>query len=626
YKGLGFRITSGNAIAVWCRVNGSDQYKISCAAPTDEAWHHIVIMYDSTTHYQTLWLDGVKIGDGTCTGTGTYLLEYVSTTLTIGSGNTSGQFFVGSIDEVRYYSRILTPEEIAYNYNSGAGRYIPYSIAGIIGWWHADEGDGLTVADSSSEGNAGTITGATWVAGLVIPDDDISAYTKSITTERGRDSDLGDVQVSTAELRVVNTSKNFSPEYSSGAYYGKLKPMRPIRIQATYGGSTYDVFYGYITKIVPNPSKKQQDAYIHAVGQLSRFQTKVTTELLEDVGEDEVIAAIIDAVERPAETIPNSLDTGEDSYSYAKFTATNGLEALSHVIKSCCGRVYDKADGTIVFESRGHRALSPHDASVYTLNEDHYSMTYAYGERELLNRFTTKAHARTALSTAEVWRNWDTPYIPAGETLTINAILAYPALSITTPAATTDYTANNQADGLGTDRTADVSITLTEYAESIGIAVENTGATGFYLTFIRLRGDLLQETDEGSSTINDTDSQADYGIREDEFDSALLDDLSDAQNRSRYLLARHKDPHAEITVTLRPDDDTKLAAMLGRDISDRITVIEAQTAVNADFFIEKVAHHFEPSFMETQWTLSAIGVQDFILDTSVLDGDDVLSY
>ncbi len=456
--------------------------------------------------------------------------------------------------------------------------------------------------------------------------DDISSYVKSIVTERGKDSDLGEVQVSTAELRVTNTSKNFSPEFATGDYYGNLKPGRPIRIQASYGGSTYDVFYGYLTRIVPNPSKSQQDAYIHAVGQLSRFQTKVTTALLENKTEAEVIAAIIDAVERPAETIPNSLDTGEDSYSYSKFTGDNGLDALSQITKSCCGRVYDKADGTIVFESRSHRALSPHDASVYTLNDDHFSMTYAFGERELLNRFTTRAHRREALTLAEVWRNWDTPYIESGGTKTINALLAYPALTITTPAATTDYTANDLANGTGTDRTTDISIALTEYAESIGVAVTNTGATGLYLTFVRLRGELLQDTDEGSSTINDTDSQTDYGIREDEFDSALLDDLSDAENRSRYLLARHKDPHAEITVTLKPDDDTKLAAMLARDISDRITVIEPQTAVNADFFIEKVRHTFEPSFMETQWTLSAIGVQDFILDTSVLDGDDVLSY
>jgi hypothetical protein len=457
-------------------------------------------------------------------------------------------------------------------------------------------------------------------------DEDITTYVKSITTERGRDSDLGEVQVSTAELRVVNTDKRFSPEYASGPYYGNIKPMRPIKIQASYAGTTYDIFYGYLTRVVPNPAAKQKDAYIHAVGQLVRFQTKVTTTLLEDKTEAEIIAAIIDAVERSGETIANSLDTGEDLYDYARFTGNNGIDALSQVTKSCCGRVYDKADGTIIFESRSHRGAPPHDASVYTLNNDHYAMTYNYGERELYNRITTKAHARTLLTLAEIWRNWDIPYLTGGETKYINALLAYPALTITTPVATTDYTANSQEDGLGTDRTADISIALTEYAESIGIAVTNTGTSGLHLTFLRFRGELLQDTDEGSSTINDSTSQADYGIREDEFDSELLDTVEDASNRSRYLLARHKDPRAEIVVKLRPDTDAKLAAMLGKEISDRITVIEPQTAVNGDFFIEKIRHSLGPCFMETEWTLSAIMGESFILDSSALDGPDVLAY
>ena len=34
---------------------------------------------------------------------------------------------------------------------------------GLVGWWRFDEGTGTTATDSSTNGNHGTIHGATWV-------------------------------------------------------------------------------------------------------------------------------------------------------------------------------------------------------------------------------------------------------------------------------------------------------------------------------------------------------------------------------------------------------------------------------------------------------------------------------
>jgi len=73
----------------------------------------------------------------------------------------------GNIDEVRLYNRTLGQAEITYNYNGGAGIYIPYSTEGLVGWWHMEEGSGASIADSSGESNTGTITGATWITGKV---------------------------------------------------------------------------------------------------------------------------------------------------------------------------------------------------------------------------------------------------------------------------------------------------------------------------------------------------------------------------------------------------------------------------------------------------------------------------
>jgi hypothetical protein len=45
-----------------------------------------------------------------------------------------------------------------------------------------------------------------------------------------------------------------------------------------------------------------------------------------------------------------------------------------------------------------------------------------------------------------------------------------------TPVATTDYTANTQADGGGADLTADIDITITKFATATKLEVENTGS------------------------------------------------------------------------------------------------------------------------------------------------------
>jgi len=62
------------------------------------------------------------------------------------------------IDEVAIYNRVLSQTEIQYLYNGRLGRPVPLSPA-PIGLWHLDEGQGLTVYDSSGNDNHGMLEG-----------------------------------------------------------------------------------------------------------------------------------------------------------------------------------------------------------------------------------------------------------------------------------------------------------------------------------------------------------------------------------------------------------------------------------------------------------------------------------
>jgi hypothetical protein len=66
-----------------------------------------------------------------------------------------------------------------------------------------------------------------------------------MSIDRGRSDDWGTFSGS-ATVELNNRSRLYDPFYTSGTYYGKLLPRRQIKIEATYSGTTYPVFRGFI--------------------------------------------------------------------------------------------------------------------------------------------------------------------------------------------------------------------------------------------------------------------------------------------------------------------------------------------------------------------------------------------
>jgi hypothetical protein len=73
----------------------------------------------------------------------------------------------------------------------------------------------------------------------------VTSYVREMSTNRGRSDDWGSFEGS-AEVVLSNLDRRFDPFNASGPYYGKLTPRRQIRITATFGGTTYPVFRGYV--------------------------------------------------------------------------------------------------------------------------------------------------------------------------------------------------------------------------------------------------------------------------------------------------------------------------------------------------------------------------------------------
>ena len=154
--------------------SGAAESTAHIEAQEDGQWHHWMLFSDvSALENSKLYIDGVEQDTAKFANTGTLHTQQDSLTIgAVDSGITNNEHFEGSITNFAVYSQGNDASDYtssaASHYNSG----IPKDLSGesgLSGYWKMDEGSGTTVADSSGNGNDGTITnGAEWITVMEI--------------------------------------------------------------------------------------------------------------------------------------------------------------------------------------------------------------------------------------------------------------------------------------------------------------------------------------------------------------------------------------------------------------------------------------------------------------------------
>jgi hypothetical protein len=88
---------------------------------------------------------------------------------------------------------------------------------------------------------------------------DVSNVVDSVSIKRGRNPQADEFQTGTLTLRIVDQNGDFNPQNPSSPYFGLLNPMRKVSISATYAGSTYAMFSGFITSYTTTTPKNAND-------------------------------------------------------------------------------------------------------------------------------------------------------------------------------------------------------------------------------------------------------------------------------------------------------------------------------------------------------------------------------
>jgi len=208
---------------------------------------------------------------------------------------------------------------------------------------------------------------------------DVSNVVDSVTTMRGRNLQADVFQTGTLTLRIVDQNGDFNPQNPSSPYYGLLTPMRKVAITATYNGTEWPMFSGFITSYTTTTPKMATDVVyttITAVDGFRLFQnSQITNVTLASAGDlpGERVNAILDEIAWPPSQ--REIEYGDTIFQADPGTLRTALAALQTASISEYGAIYMDARGSVNLKDRAFcidsQAIPP-----VVFNDDGTEITY----------------------------------------------------------------------------------------------------------------------------------------------------------------------------------------------------------------------------------------------------------
>lgn len=466
---------------------------------------------------------------------------------------------------------------------------------------------------------------------------DESGNTKEFVTFYGRQNEFAPPESGGATVILGNEDGRFTPEYSSSPLYGDLEPGRRIRIKATQTPTAYDLFNGYITRIVPDP-----------VAQIAALECEDASRYLRDfhlnlaLAEDKLssdrVTAILDAVGIAGGD--RDIATGQTTFPSPYWRNVDAFTALAEIAyNELGGLLFVAPDGKITFQDRHYRPKHALDATITRAT----GMVLEYERRDdqvYKNATLQAAGVVEGVPGSQIWSLFPLPeQIAAGATLELPINYATPAKDVISPVSGTDYSATANQDGTGTDRTSDLSVvTFDDYGGGAQWDIQNTGSSALWLQRAQIRGTPLQLPSHLSTvTRTASGSTSPFATSYVPAGFGLITDRVLLGSYAEYIVNRYKTPQPLLRLTLQGATAALLTQMLSRQVSDRVKITDTGPAwvshVDDEFFIERVEHRMATDdetgqrLHETSWVMSNYLTDQFgVLDTSKLDVDAVLGF
>jgi hypothetical protein len=185
---------------------------------------------------------------------------------------------------------------------------------------------------------------------------DVSNVVDSVSTRRGRSATADEFQTGTLTLRIVDQNGDFNPQNPSSPYFGFLTPMRKVSISATYGGTTYPMFSGFITSYTTTTPRNANDVVYTTINAVDATRLAQNAQISTVTGatagnlSGTRINQILNTIQWPSSM--RDIDAGLTTLQADPGTARTALAALQTATNSEYGAIYVDASGSWTFQDR----------------------------------------------------------------------------------------------------------------------------------------------------------------------------------------------------------------------------------------------------------------------------------
>jgi len=434
-------------------------------------------------------------------------------------------------------------------------------------------------------------------------------------------------------VELHNESAAYSPENAASPVYQLLIPGRPTRLTVLHGEerayradelyradlpyrglASYTLASGAVDDIHQTTTLGAQRVGIDSLGTMSMLVGQnVTVAVQTSIRTDQAISLLLDAAGWP--TALRSIAIGDTTLLYWWCDERSPWTAILELLaaEGPC-QLYQTGDGVIHFENRNYRStaarssesqatfLDRDDGPTMLYREDRaYSspdlyrgglsslwftaLAYAPGYKQIFNRATYSTKRRTLGALATIWQYGADLSLSASQSITLIAKPTDPFQNAVTPALTTDYTV---AGG-----TVSVSLSATSGLVAFITVTATSGAPT--VSALKLRAQPLTVVSE-TAIQNSVDASASIAKYSPipganiprtlqvqawpEVDPAMAEAVCNA------WVNRYQEQRPQVSIVLRNADADHVRQILDRQVSDRITLVDANTGLSGDVWVE----------------------------------------
>ena len=331
--------------------------------------------------------------------------------------------------------------------------------------------------------------------------------------------------------------------------------------------------------------------------------------------------------------VPRSFDDGQSIFSHIGPRRVNALRAIQEVADNeLGGYCYVNGSGTLVFEDRHHRwRVAASTASQGTIDETMVDVPYEEEADDLIGEVEL-GYVRWEEGAADstVFQLFPVPrQVPANGTLTVDGDYGAIVRDFTVPVANTDYFIRSQpeSDTAGSDETGNVTLAFEDFGGGFQAVFTSSVAYPVHLTSFKVRATPVRIASDQPQEVYTPSGAPDYASKL-RFSYRLASSQPDVEAWATYLGDRYVTQRERLPVRLLNKTAAILTEMTDRLISDRVTIINDNTAysskVNGAYYIDAIRYRLSQGKTKMEVILSVVPADDnfWILGTGELDEAD----